>query len=233
MIPIHKDSAWQGTSDCRQCAIRDMVLFADLTEEDFNLIHAPIDDMVFQAGKSVYEEGDQAIGVFTLRQGMMKLVRMTADGRERIVRIVFAGEVAGLEALVTGKYDSQAVALTDTTVCRIPLAVIRELGANSPRLHQKLMEKWHSALKLADDWLANLNFGSAKQRVTQFVRKMYELSTDGTVVLFGREDMGAMTDLKFETVSREVTALVRAGVLKPLDKLGRHYQVVDVKELNL
>jgi hypothetical protein len=38
--------------------------------------------------------------------------------------------------------------------------------------------------------------------------------------------MGAMTDLKLETVSREVSALVRAEVIRPLDKLGRHYEVL-------
>jgi hypothetical protein len=35
-----------------------------------------------------------------------------------------------------------------------------------------------------------------------------------------------MMDLKLETVSREVTALVRGGVMSPLDKMGRHYQVL-------
>jgi hypothetical protein len=44
--------------------------------------------------------------------------------------------------------------------------------------------------------------------------------------LFGRDDMGAMMDLKLETVSREVTALVRGGVMEPLDKQGRHYTVL-------
>jgi CRP/FNR family transcriptional regulator len=44
--------------------------------------------------------------------------------------------------------------------------------------------------------------------------------------LFARDDMGAMMDLKLETVSREVTALVREGVMTPLDKQGRHYRVL-------
>jgi CRP-like cAMP-binding protein len=103
---------------------------------------------------------------------------------------------------------------------------MHQLGANSPRLHRKLMEKWQSALKLADDWLAELNFGSARQRVLHFIRKMHEVSEDDTATLFGRDDMGAMMDLKLETVSREVTALVRAGVMTQLDKLGRHYRVL-------
>lgn len=226
MIPIQTESAWRGTSDCRNCGIRDMVLFADLNEQDFNLIHAPIDDLVYAAGQSLYDESDQAIGVFTLRKGMVKLVRVTSDGRERVVRVLFAGDVVGLEALATGRYDSQAVALSEVALCRIPLDVIHQLGANSPRLHRKLMEKWQSALRQADDWLAELNFGTARQRVVHFIRKMHEVSEDGTATLFSRDDMGAMMDLKLETVSREVTALVRAGVMAPLDKLGRHYQVL-------
>ncbi|BDU57610.1 Crp/Fnr family transcriptional regulator [Limnohabitans sp. MORI2] len=226
MIPIKTESAWRGTSDCRNCGIRDMVLFADLNEQDFNLIHAPIDDLVYQSGQALYDESGKALGVFTLRKGMVKLVRVTADGRERVVRVLFPGDVVGLEALATGHYDSQAVALSEVSVCRIPLEVMHQLGANSPRLHRKLMEKWQSALKLADDWLAELNFGTAKQRVLHFIRKMHQMSDDGTVQLFARDDMGAMMDLKLETVSREVTALVRAGVMDPLDKLGRHYQVM-------
>jgi CRP-like cAMP-binding protein len=226
MIPIKTESAWRGTSDCRNCGIRDMVLFADLNEEDFNLIHAPIDDLVYQSGHSLYDESDKAIGVFTLRKGLVKLVRVTADGRERVVRVLFPGDVVGLEALATGHFDSQAVALSEVSVCRIPLDVIHQLGANSPRLHRKLMEKWQSALKQADDWLAELNFGSARQRVLHFIHKMHEVADDGTATLFGRDDMGAMMDLKLETVSREVTALVRAGVMEPLDKHGRHYKVL-------
>lgn len=226
MIPIKTESAWRGTSDCRNCGIRDMVLFANLNEQDFNLIHAPIDDMVYQSGQTLYDESDKAIGVFTLRKGLVKLVRLTADGRERVVRVLFPGDVVGLEALATGRYDNQAVALSEVSVCRIPLDVIHQLGANSPRLHRKLMEKWQSALKLADDWLADLNFGSARQRVLHFIRKMHEVSDDDTATLFGRDDMGAMMDLKLETVSREVTALVRAGVMEPLDKQGRHYKVL-------
>lgn len=226
MIPIKTESAWRGTSDCRNCGIREMVLFADLKEEDFNLIHAPIDDLVYQSGQVLYEASDKALGVFTLRKGMVKLVRVTADGRERVVRVLVPGDVVGLEALATSRFDSQAVALSEVSVCRIPLDVIHQLGANSPRLHRKLMEKWQSALKLADDWLAELNFGTARQRVMHFIQKMHEISEDGTVILFARDDMGAMMDLKLETVSREVTALVRAGVMTPLDKLGRHYQVL-------
>ena len=231
MIPIHIDSAWKGTSDCRTCGIRDMVLFADLDEQDFSEIHTPIDDLAFPAASVLYTEGQQALGVFTLRQGMVKLVRTTSDGRERIVRVLRAGDVIGLEALATARYDSEAIALMDVHVCRIPLAVLHHLSNHSPRLHKQLMQKWQHALKDAEDWLADLNFGTARQRVASLALKMRDADQPQFTSFFAREDMGAMLDLKLETVSREISALVRDGALRSCDKQGRRYEILDERLL--
>jgi CRP-like cAMP-binding protein len=227
MIPIKIDSAWKGTVNCKECGMRDMVLFSDLNEHDFSLIHAPIDDLSFRAGQTLYQEGESAPGIFTLRTGLIKLMRVTPDGRQRILRVLRPGDVAGLEALATSSYDSEAVALTEVSVCRIPNDVIHRLSQNSPRLHWRLLQKWQQALKEADDWLAAINFGTARQRVGQFVLKMRHSTDPQITTLFSREDMGAMMDLKLETVSREISALVREGAIEPLDRQGRLYRVVD------
>lgn len=227
MIPIKTESAWRGTADCKSCGIRDMVLFADLNEQDFNLIHAPIDDLVYQVGTALYAEAAPAHSVFTLRSGLIKLVRSTPDGRQRVLRVLRPGDVIGIEALAGARYDSEAVALTEVSVCRIPVDVIHRLAQNSPRLHLRLLQKWQAALREADDWLAALNFGTARQRVANFVLKMRHATDPQVVTLFSREDMGAMMDLKLETVSREVSALVKSGVLEPLDRVGRLYRITD------
>ncbi|WP_101047979.1 Crp/Fnr family transcriptional regulator [Macromonas nakdongensis] len=231
MIPIKTESAWRGTADCQACGIRDMVLFADLNEHDFGLIHAPIDDLSHRGGQTLYLEGASATGIFTLRSGLIKLTRFTPDGRQRILRLLRPGDVAGLEALATGRYDSEAVAMTDVSVCRIPTDVIHRLSQHSPRLHWRLLQKWQQALKEADDWLAAINFGTARQRVCNFVLKMRHATDPGVTTLFAREEMGAMMDLKLETVSREISALVREGAIQPLDKGGRLYRVLDVSIL--
>ena len=231
MIPIKTDSAWRGTADCRNCGIRDMVLFADLREEDFNLIHAPIDDLEYSVGDSVVRMGETATSLFTLRSGMVKLVRNSVDGRQRIVRVLRQGDVIGLEALMGPTYDSDAVALTNVKVCRLPLQVIQRLNNETPRLHQRLLEKWHRSLKEADDWLAELNFGNARQRVAGLILKMRAGNDAGVATLFSREDMGAMLDLKLETVSRTLNAFVREGVIEQMDKMGRIYRIHDEERL--
>jgi len=233
LIPVRVTaaSAWRGTSDCRLCAVREMALFADLTESDFAHIHAPIDDLNVAPGAEITQEGSAANGLFTLRSGMAKLVRTTSDGRERIVRVMRQGDVIGLEALVHGKHETTSVALTTISACRIPLEVVQTLAIQSPRLHQSLMKKWSHNQKESEDWLADLNYGSARQRVSHFILKMRNSADPQQVTLFGREDMGAMLDLKMETVSREVSYFVRQGILEPLDKQGRAYRILQLEGL--
>lgn len=232
MISIKTESAWRGTADCRHCGIRDMVLFADLRDEDFDLIHAPIDDLEFAPGQSFARMGETATSLFTVRAGMVKLVRNTVDGRQRIVRVLRSGDVAGLEALMGPVYDADAVALTNVKVCRLPLQVVQRLNRETPRLHQRLLEKWHRNLKEADDWLADLNFGNARQRVAGLILKMRSGYDTSLVTLFSREDMGAMLDLKLETVSRTLNAFVREGLIEPMDRIGRTYRIVDAERLS-
>jgi CRP/FNR family transcriptional regulator len=227
MIPIKTDSAWRGTSDCRTCVMREVALFAQLNEADLAHIHAPIDDLAYRAGDTLHLEGQASHGICTLRSGMLKLSRVTADGRRRILRLLRPGDVLGLEALATGRYDSDASALTDVTVCRIPTEVVHQLSQHSPRMHAGLLNKWQKTLREADDWLAAINFGTARQRVGQFVLKMRHTTDPGLSTLFSREDMGAMMDLKLETVSREVSRLVKIGAIKAVDKQGRLYRILD------
>ncbi|MFY7906745.1 MAG: cyclic nucleotide-binding domain-containing protein, partial [Burkholderiaceae bacterium] len=91
MITMKPESAWRGTADCRKCGIRDMMLFADLTDQDLSLIHAPIDDLVFAPGDTLMHMGDAANSLMALKSGVVKLVRHYPDGRQRIIRVLRAG----------------------------------------------------------------------------------------------------------------------------------------------
>ena len=231
MIPIKTESAWRGTADCRACGIREEMLFADLHDEDFDLIHTPIDDLEYAPGQPLVRAGDTATSLFAVRSGMVKLVRNTLDGRQRIVRVMRSGDVIGLEALLGPVYESDAIALTSVKVCRLPLQVIQRLNRETPRLHQRLLERWHRSLKEADDWLAELNFGNARQRLAGLILKMRSDTEPELSTLFSREDMGAMLDLKLETVSRTMNAFAREGLIESMDRIGRLYRIVDVTRL--
>lgn len=205
-------AAFQGNPECKSCAIRDMVLFADLNEEDFDLIHRPIDDLQLPKDTTLYRQGDQGTALYTLRVGTIKLIQYARDGTLRIVRLLRPGDVAGMEALLGQPYLHDAVALEEIQVCRLPVEVLERINSRTPRLHKQLMARWQRALNEADTWLTELSTGPAKVRVARLMLHLAD-QRQGDCVLIGREDMGAMLGITTETASRVIATLKREGTL--------------------
>lgn len=207
--PDPRNIPWQVLSQCERCGIRDLVLFADLTEEDFGLIHLPVDDILVPAGEALYQPGQEASAVFTVREGLLKLEQYLPDGTQRIVSLLGQGDAAGLEATVADTYEHAAIALRNVRACRIPREVVSRL---SPKLHRQLMNKWHDAVKRSHDCLRDLSTGNARQRMA---RLFLLLAGQGTPCkLFGREDVGALLGVTTETASRTVAEFKRQGLVR-------------------
>ena len=214
-----------GEKECGSCGIRDQSLFADLISEDFRLIHQPIHDVSVASHTTLFDEGAPGQYLFTVRSGLVKLVRYQSDGTQRIIRLLTPGDIAGLEVTATPTYHSSAITVTDVTACRIPTSVIQRIEKESPRLHTQLLRKWHEALKQADDFIADLASGSARQRLARLLLRLSHGDSGQQIVLPPREDVGAMLGITTETASRAVAAFRREGLLESLDRQGRHFRV--------
>jgi CRP-like cAMP-binding protein len=205
--------AWSGAADCLHCALRNTVLFSGLAEDDFARIHDPIDQFTLQPGTTLYNAQDTGSFLFTIRSGALKLVQYLGDGTQRIVRIVRATDVLGLEALLHSPYHHDAIALQTTEVCRFPARLVNELGRENPNLHRELMARWQRALSEADAWLTELSTGAARQRVARLLLRLVRDRESSACQLFSREDMGAMLGITTETTSRTIAEFKRQSLL--------------------
>ena len=167
-------NVWSSGEKCEKCAIRNMVLFADLTREDFELIHQPIQDYELRVGEVLYDVSTPPEYIYTIRSGLVKLVSNLPDGGYRIVRILKQGDVVGLEALSGNNYLQEAVTLEVTAVCRIPVSLIKKLNENSPHLSKQLMARWQNVMTDADIWISKLSVGFSKQRVASLLLHLAE-----------------------------------------------------------
>jgi len=208
--------AWQGESNCRNCTVRTTVLFAGLQESDFESIHSPIDDLVFEAGSLLYRAGEQGAHIFTLRQGLLKMVQYLPDGTRRIVRLSGNSDVIGLESLLGEPYQHDAVILQRSELCRIPVQVVQDLCVDNPELHQELMRRWQRALSEAEAWLTELSTGTARQRVAHLILRLVVDDNEPVCQLFSRDDIGAMLGITMETASRVIAEFKRQGWLQEL-----------------
>jgi len=228
MEPKQIEKIWHSGLKCEQCVIRNLVLFADFDKNDFELIHRPINEFDMGVGDTLYTQGDVSEAVFTLRSGLVKLVSYLADGAVRIVRIIKAGDVVGLEALDNKQYLHHAVVLEAASFCRIPVSQIKILGEHSPHLSKQLTTRWQRVIADADVWLSQLSCGFAKQRVAYLLLYLSEGNEQNECYLPTRQDIGAILAVTTETASRIIAEFKRKKFIK---LLSSHRVVLDKERL--
>lgn len=209
-------SAWKGAERCKNCAIRHLVLFADVEQEQFDRIHLPIDDIEYDPGHRLYHQGDDIPFVYTIRSGLVKLVQRLPNGDRRIVRLLGQGDLAGLEGLDGHILDHDAICMDHVTVCRIPKSVVETMRRDSPALHNALLQRWHKALSSANTWITQLSTGTSRQRVARLLLLLDNTSLDDSFFLPTRDDMGAMLGITTESASKATAEFKRQGWLKNL-----------------
>ena len=227
-VPLQE--AWNGIADCEHCELRNSVLFAGLTMDDFAAIHEPIIQVTLKPGEHLYHLGEQGRRIYTLRHGLVKLVRYLPDGTQRIVRLIRSSDVTGLEALLGQPYEHDAIAVQPSEFCYLPTEVVSELSQRNPTLHRELLKRWQQALAAADTWLTELSTGPARQRVARLILKLCDENDPPGCQLFSREDIGAMLGITTETASRTIAEFRRKGWLRPM---GNNAYTVDKPAISM
>lgn len=218
---IQPEEAWNGIADCRICTLRESVLFAGLDEKDFDKVHHPIEQLNLEAGTTLYRAGEHGSALYTIRQGLVKLVQYLPDGSQRIVRLCQNTNLIGLEALLGQPYQHDAILLVNSDFCTLPVNVVKRLSSENPSLHTELLNRWQHALSEADAWLTELSTGSARQRVARLLLRLTKSNPDKECLLFSREDIGSILGVTTETASRTIAEFRRQGLLK--ESSGKHY----------
>lgn len=189
------------------------MLFSALQQDELGQLLRPVDNFQLAAKGTLYHEGKPGNDIFTLRKGLVRLVHYAPNGTRRIVRLLWAGSVVGLEALVLSQYHHTAEAIVDTDLCRIPVDVVAELEARNPALHTALMRRWQDSLDDADTVITQLSTGSSQARVARFLLQVAIDPLRTECHHLSREDTAALLGLTVETVSRVFADFKRKGWL--------------------
>ena len=166
----------------------------------------------------MYAEGERGSSLFTIRSGLVKLVKLLPNGSQRVVRLLRRGDAAGLELLVDTAYHHTAVAITEVDVCRIGTDVIRNIGLRNPKIHDQLMHRWQKNVDEADSFIVELSTGSATARLARLLLKLAAVGdTNGEgCVVPPREDIGEIIGTSTETASRIIADFKRRGLVSEL-----------------
>jgi len=199
---------------CYPCDIRQFALFADLQREDFDQLHLPIESFELLAGESLYLETDEPGYVYTIRSGLVKLVHYLPNGSYKIARLLYRGDLVGIEALSDSNYLQNAIALQNTAICRISVEEIKCLNHTSPHLYKQLAMRWQKIQSDAHIWLTQFTVGSSRKRVANLLLYLAENSEEESFYLPSREDVGALLSITAATASRIIAEFKRHDFLR-------------------
>lgn len=208
------DHQWVGRADCRHCPIRQQVIFSEVPDTRLDQQLWAIDNYTYTPKCRLYSPDDPANAVFTLRKGTVKLSLQLNNGGYRVVRLLYPGDVLGLEALLNQPYRHTAISLQEVDVCRIPVSIIEQFRNEMESFRKELMTRWQRGLDQADHFITQFSTGSAQSRMARLLLYLKQHSGQKRVEAFSREDLGEMLGISTETASRIIAEFKRSGLIE-------------------
>jgi len=179
-------------------------------------------------GEAIVRQGTPLPGVLLLSSGSVKLSLRSAEGDERVLRIVTSGEAFGEPTAMLGKpclYD--AIALTDSKVMIVPAQAILSLVARDRRFARfmVLALSARSYTVLSEFSAATTQRGA--QRLAGYLESLQR--KNGTVQLpVSKTVVAALLGMKKETLSRLFRQFSSEGLI---DMTRREIAILDPQGL--
>ncbi len=223
--------------DCAECPIRHRAVCARCEADELE----QLDDIKyyrsFEAGQTVIWAGDKMDFVGSVVSGIATLTQTMEDGRTQMVGLLLPSDFVGRPGRETAAYD--VVATSDLVMCCFRKKPFEELMAVTPHIGQRLLEMTLDELDAAREWMLVLGRKTAREKIASLLSIIAR--RDATLKLAGaggpmvfdlpltREAMADYLGLTLETVSRQISALKRDGVIALEGK--RHVTIPDFDRL--
>lgn len=166
-------------------------------------------------GSILFSEGDEAVGVFEVVSGTLRLYKVLIDGRRQIIGFVSGGQLLGLAS--QRQYLCTAEAVTPLTLRRYQRPAFERRIDEEPGLARRLLTAVSNELRMAQDQMVLLGRKSASEKVASFLLSLAAHEDgehdDHVDLPMGRGDIADYLGLTVETVSRTFTRLKNDGLI--------------------
>ncbi len=190
--------------------LRTFPLFAPLSEADYELLLDDIQEIPYQKGEYIFREGDPTEWFHIVKDGTVKCVKSSADGRDMTLKVLTPGDLFCCEASVFegSAHPGCAKVLDGATVLKIPKARYLEILRRNPEMAIEVIQYLGERLREAQDNAKALVFHKAEQRMASILlslaNKAGQPDPDGIRLQarLTRRDLADMAGLTVETATR-------------------------------
>ena len=217
---MYENHTIRSETECECCPVRIRAICGTLSAEDLARLRTKGRRRSIAKGHTLLWEGDEALFVANVIEGVLKLSTSTGDGREQIVGIVYPSDFIGRPF---GKRTNHSVtAVTDAKVCLFTRSEFDCFAEQHPELGHQLLQRTLTELDRARGLMLLLGRKTAEERVATLILEMASrlaIAPDGDggsepfELPIGRQQMADILGLTIETVSRQLTRMRGNGLI--------------------
>jgi CRP/FNR family transcriptional regulator len=202
---------------CAGCAVRELAACSAIPEDEVHALEQLGGKIRLAPGTTLVREGDPRREVHTLVSGMVRQVRLLADGRRHVAGFVLPGDFIGFSS--ASHYRNSVEAVTESVLCAFSLPGVRSLRERYPEFDASLFKQACGELDEAGSYLVALARMTPVERLAAFLlhlsgRQQRRGGRENHVDLpMTRADIGDHLGLTIETVSRSFSRLKQEGAL--------------------
>lgn len=221
---------------CSDCPIRYNAVCSKCETDEMEMLEQIKYYRSYSAGQSVFFAGDPLEFVGSLVSGVASLTRTLPDGRVQMVGLLLPADFMGRPNRET--IDCNVVAETDLVLCCFRRRPFEKLIEQTPHVGQRLLEMTLDELDAAREWMLVLGRKTAREKIASLLymiaTRMVKLAPDAEpqvsfVLPITRETMANYLGLTIETVSRQMSALKKDGVISFNER--RDIKIADLYDL--
>ncbi len=205
---------------CGDCPIRYKAVCSKCEPDELAELEGVKFYRSFAAGQPIFFSGDPLEFVGSLVSGVASLTRTMPDGRVQMVGLLLPSDFIGRPNRET--IDCDVTAETDVLLCCFRRKPFELLIQQTPHVGQRLLEMTLDELDAAREWMLVLGRKTAREKIASLLHmiatrlaslEFKQTSHTSFTLPITRETMANYLGLTIETVSRQMSALKKDGVI--------------------
>ena len=196
-------------------------LFSRLEADDLTSLLAIARTRQVSTGEILFSAGDRASGFYVLLEGKIKLYKVSADGKEYILRVVHGGQTFAEAAAFSGlSYPVFAETMSPCNLAYFGADEFRDLIQDSPQLALNMIATMAALLQSLNQKIEDLSLREVAARLSRHLLSQAREHSGGDVndgIIFQLETtksaLAARLGTISETLSRTFKKLQQQGMV--------------------
>ena len=207
--------------------LRSIPLFSRVAQADLEQIASHLIERRYPRNTTIVEEGLPGDYMYILREGRVKVTKLSEDGREKILDFLEAGSFVGDMALLErGPRSASVKTLTPVKVLALSRTDFIGLLRKSPDLALAVIQELSRRIRSVNEQASSLSFQRVKERTMGLLERLAkDPSSEGdrrVTPVLTHQQIADMVGTSRETVTRVVKDLKESGWLR---QEGKRYHV--------